>query len=150
LKRMVDTYLRVHICRQFGHAFTREYDLTPLPVPVAMPTGNDVTKCVEMIRNSKRPLLLIGSQALLSPIKVDQLKETVQALSIPVYLGGMARGLLGNKSDIQMRFSRRDALKEADLVILAGIAIVILIYRWCRGVFVGFTVCSAGTRRDAK
>lgn len=32
----------------------------------------------------------------------------------------MARGLLGQNSDIQMRHNRRGALKDADLVILAG------------------------------
>lgn len=43
-----------------------------------------------------------------------------QSLGIPCFLGGMARGLLGRDSAIQARQARRDALKEADLVILAG------------------------------
>jgi len=33
----------------------------------------------------------------------------------------MARGLLGQNSEIQFRQCRKDALKEADVVILAGI-----------------------------
>jgi acetolactate synthase-like protein len=32
----------------------------------------------------------------------------------------MARGLLGQNSDIQMRHCRKEALKEADVVVLAG------------------------------
>ena len=32
----------------------------------------------------------------------------------------MARGLLGKSSEIQMKHCRKDALKEADVVILAG------------------------------
>jgi acetolactate synthase-like protein len=32
----------------------------------------------------------------------------------------MARGLLGKNSEIQMKHCRKDALKEADVVILAG------------------------------
>lgn len=44
----------------------------------------------------------------------------IQKLSIPVYLGGMARGLLGKESAIQMRQNRKAALKEADVIILAG------------------------------
>ena len=32
----------------------------------------------------------------------------------------MSRGLLGRRSEIQVRQQRRDALKEADVVILAG------------------------------
>ena len=43
-----------------------------------------------------------------------------QELGIPCFLGGMARGLLGRNSNFHIRQRRRDALKEADLVILAG------------------------------
>jgi len=32
----------------------------------------------------------------------------------------MARGLLGQNSDIQLRHCRKEALKEADVVVLAG------------------------------
>lgn len=45
-----------------------------------------------------------------------------QELGIPCFLGGMARGLLGRNSNLHIRQRRRDALKEADLVILAGTA----------------------------
>lgn len=41
-------------------------------------------------------------------------------MNIPCFLGGMARGLLGKNSPIQFRHCRKDALKEADVVILAG------------------------------
>ena len=41
-------------------------------------------------------------------------------MGIPCFLGGMSRGLLGRYSDIQIRQKRGEALKEADVVILAG------------------------------
>ena len=41
-------------------------------------------------------------------------------MGIPCFLGGMARGMLGRNSYLHIRQKRRDALKEADLVILAG------------------------------
>jgi acetolactate synthase-like protein len=44
----------------------------------------------------------------------------VQQLNIPVYLGGMARGLLGRAHRLQMRQQRRDALRECDVLVLAG------------------------------
>ena len=44
----------------------------------------------------------------------------VERLGIPVYLSGMARGLLGRDDPLQLRHQRRQALKEADCVILAG------------------------------
>jgi acetolactate synthase-1/2/3 large subunit len=40
---------------------------------------------------------------------------------LPVYLSGMARGLLGRNHALQMRHHRREALREADCVILAGV-----------------------------
>ena len=49
----------------------------------------------------------------------------MQGVGIPCFLGGMARGLLGRNSSIQFRQCRRDALKEADVVILAGADCVI-------------------------
>jgi acetolactate synthase-1/2/3 large subunit len=38
-----------------------------------------------------------------------------------VYLSGMARGLLGRESAAQMRHARRQALRESDCVLLAGV-----------------------------
>jgi len=51
---------------------------------------------------------------------VNKLASSVEKLNIPVYLTGMARGLLGNVNPINLRHKRSAALKEADLVILAG------------------------------
>ncbi len=44
-----------------------------------------------------------------------------RALGVPVYLSGMARGLLGRDDPLQLRHRRKEALREADLVILAGL-----------------------------
>ena len=81
----------------------------------------------------------MGSQSTLPPVKSDELVRAINRLGIPCYLGGMSRGLLGSKSPLQVnkticnaifsinskfnrqaRQHRRDALKEADLIILAG------------------------------
>ena len=45
----------------------------------------------------------------------------VAGLGIPVYLSGMARGLLGRDHPLQLRHQRREALREADCVLLAGV-----------------------------
>ncbi|KAL1467293.1 hypothetical protein MTO96_042280, partial [Rhipicephalus appendiculatus] len=49
-----------------------------------------------------------------------ELRAALEKLGIPCFLGGMARGLLGRHSELQMRHCRRDALAQADVVILAG------------------------------
>ena len=45
----------------------------------------------------------------------------MRAIGVPVYLSGMARGLLGPDERLQLRHKRKEALREADLVILAGV-----------------------------
>lgn len=79
-----------------------------------------VDECVKLVSKSVKPVIIIGSQATLPPVPAEKLKEALEGLSIPCFLGGMARGLLGRNSNLHVRQRRRDALKEADLVILAG------------------------------
>ncbi|XP_069694655.1 2-hydroxyacyl-CoA lyase 2-like isoform X2 [Periplaneta americana] len=83
-------------------------------------SGTPVQVCAELLSRAKRPLLLLGSQATLPPTDVHTIRRSVEALGVPCYLGGMSRGLLGKNSPLQMRHQRKDALKEADLVIMAG------------------------------
>jgi len=61
------------------------------------------------------------SQALTHAPSAPQVAEAVRQLGIPTYLSGMARGLLGIDDPLHMRHKRRLALKESDLVILAGV-----------------------------
>ncbi|OPJ84843.1 acetolactate synthase-like protein [Patagioenas fasciata monilis] len=46
--------------------------------------------------------------------------SALESLGIPCYLGGASRGLLPPDSPILLRQNRRDALRDADLVLLAG------------------------------
>ncbi|HEV7516227.1 MAG TPA: thiamine pyrophosphate-dependent enzyme, partial [Thermoanaerobaculia bacterium] len=73
------------------------------------------------LARAKRPVLVLGSQALLRAGEAEGLAAAVAALGVPVYLAGGARGLLGAGHPLQMRHRRKEALKEADLVLLAGI-----------------------------
>jgi acetolactate synthase-1/2/3 large subunit len=65
--------------------------------------------------------MLIGSQALALAAEADRIATAVATLGVPVYLSGMARGLLGREHPLQMRHARRQALRESDCVILAGV-----------------------------
>lgn len=47
-------------------------------------------------------------------------RAALEDLAIPCFLGGMARGMLGRDSPLHIHQNRREALKEADVVILAG------------------------------
>lgn len=45
----------------------------------------------------------------------------MQQLGVPCFLGGMSRGLLGRNSPIHIRQKRKEALKDCDFVLLAGV-----------------------------
>ncbi|CAJ0930845.1 unnamed protein product, partial [Mesorhabditis belari] len=119
VQQALNHYLRIHVSRQFGAAWIPQ-ELTPLPTNIAKPSSEQIDSIASLIRTAKRPVMLIGSQATLPPIKPTDLVKAVENLGIPVFLGGMTRGLLGKNNELQMRQCRKDALKEADLTILAG------------------------------
>jgi acetolactate synthase-1/2/3 large subunit len=94
------------------------------PALAAAPPAPDqraIARVAERLRQAKRPLLLVGSQALLDAPSAAAIAGAVERLGLPVYLSGMARGLLGPGHPQQLRHARRAALKEADMVILAGV-----------------------------
>ena len=82
--------------------------------------SSSIQKIADSVFSAKKPILLIGSQAIDFQI-VENLVNAVNSLEIPVYLSGMARGLLSKDSKLQFRHKRKEALKESDLVILAGL-----------------------------
>jgi thiamine pyrophosphate-dependent acetolactate synthase large subunit-like protein len=114
-------YLRRHANRLFRGAGR------PLPPPSAnrsrppAPERSAVRRAAARLAKAKRPVLVIGSQAMLQAAEVPVLAAAVAAIGVPVYLAGGARGLLGARHPLQMRHQRREALKGADLVLLAGI-----------------------------
>lgn len=82
----------------------------------------ELPKVAEALRGAKQPALVIGSQALVSltPQDADALAQAVRRLGVPVFLGGSARGLLGRLDPLQLRHKRSKALREADVVLVAG------------------------------
>ncbi len=86
-----------------------------------IPGEGKVGRAQELLRGAEKPVMVIGSQAVQSPITARGLVAALHRMEVPVYLSGMARGLLGPECSFQLRHKRRDALREADLVILAGV-----------------------------
>ncbi|CAM9861217.1 unnamed protein product [Lampetra planeri] len=117
--KIINWYLLNHLRNLFAGAWEPR-DMSPLPIQRPMATPEQVQTCVELVSRAKKPVFLLGSQATLPPVPANQIRETLEHLGIPCFLGGMARGMLGRDSPIHIRQNRRDALKEADLVILLG------------------------------
>jgi acetolactate synthase-like protein len=115
----VQAYVRWHLRRLFGGAETVEARVPPAVEPPS-PDPALVRDAAAFVSRAARPVLVIGSQATLVAGEIAALAAAVGALGAPVYLSGMARGLLGPAHPLQMRHKRKEALREADLVILAG------------------------------
>ncbi|XP_006804715.1 2-hydroxyacyl-CoA lyase 2 isoform X1 [Neolamprologus brichardi] len=117
--KIVSWYLHNHLMNLFAGAWEPR-DMSPLPVHIPQATDNQIQKCLELVSRAKKPVIVLGSQATLPPTPVDNIRKALEDLGIPCFLGGMCRGLLGKDSPIHIRQNRRDALKEADVVVLAG------------------------------
>jgi acetolactate synthase-like protein len=113
-------YLGYHLSRLFSGAESVRPSEPP-PVALALVTPAEIRRAASLLRAAERPLLLVGSQALLRPNQAVALATAVRSLKVPTYLSGMARGLLGRADPLQLRHKRRQALAEADLVLLLGV-----------------------------
>lgn len=118
--KIVKRYLQFHVNRIFADA-DKIPNAPPRAVTIPLPAQNQIQRAAAKIKTAQRPLLLIGSQAMLDAANAHALADAVRRLGIPVYLSGMARGLLGRAAPLQYRHKRREALREADVVILAGV-----------------------------
>lgn len=118
-RTLTSWYLERHVRRMF--ASRDDTDATPLPVSVPARSARRLQTVGDWLNQAARPVLLIGSQATLSAREIGSLREAVETLGVPTYLTGMARGLLGRQHRLQFRHQRKQTLKEADLVVLAGI-----------------------------
>ena len=119
-----DRLLRRYLNRHFVRMFTGSDD-APVSrkreVSVPTPSHSSVASAAAAIAKAERPVIVIGSQALSIAGEADHIAEAVSQLGIPVYLSGMARGLLGREHPLQMHHARRKALRESDCVVLAGV-----------------------------
>ena len=120
-KRVERWYLERHLSKTLGHGGLPDSD-TPAPVGArrTVPASNAVARARAALDRAERPVLLVGSQAMDAPQEAAALASAIRALGVPTYLAGMARGLLGGADALQYRHKRREALRAADCVILAG------------------------------
>ncbi|HUP09204.1 MAG TPA: thiamine pyrophosphate-binding protein [Caldimonas sp.] len=121
---MADRALRWYLGRHAARMFAGSHaPYTPLErkAAVAEPSEAGVAKAADAFAKAERPLLVIGSQSVVEAPEAARIANAVERLGVPVYLSGMARGLLGRDANLQMRHARRQALRESDCVLLAGV-----------------------------
>lgn len=116
--------LSLYVKRHVDQLFEGIEDVSvqpPKSAPERVPPRRSVERAAEILRGAERPLILVGSQAVVDARAVTSVAASLERIGAPVYLSGMARGLLGAGHPQHMRHKRREALKEADVVVLAGV-----------------------------
>jgi len=119
--RAMDWYVDLHLRRVFAGRDDEPKIRHPRPAPPRTPWQLGVRRAAAWLSTAERPALVLGSQAVGRPQHVRDLAAAVDRLGIPVWLSGAARGLLGADHPLLFRHARRDALKRADVVVLAGV-----------------------------
>ena len=118
--RAVRAYLNYQARRLFAGA-DADNDAAINEVESLPPSNSVITRTVARIAKAERPVLIVGSQALVDSSQAGAVAAAIERIGIPVYLSGMARGLMGLAHPLHRRHQRRKALREADLVLLAGV-----------------------------
>lgn len=119
--KAVQWYLERHARKLFEDKNNVVFNPLPLSAKFPVHTSADISKAVALLKQSKSPLMIVGSGAMLRPAKANELALAIEKLGIPVYLSGMGRGLLGRNNQLHIRHKRKESIKEADLIILAGV-----------------------------
>ena len=112
-------YLERHLSQVFADGARPAHAAAREPAPRGA-VDAAVAAARKHLARAERPVLVIGSQAIGVHTDTAALAGAVTRLGVPVFLSGMARGLLGPSHALQFRHQRKQALGEADLVVLAG------------------------------
>lgn len=120
-ERLVQWYINYHAQKLFEGKNNIDFSQAIQLPSISLHNERHLNEAKNRIKAAKRPLLLVGSGAVMNPVKANELATAVNNLGIPVYLSGMARGLLGKDSILQLRHNRKNAIKDSDLIILAGV-----------------------------
>lgn len=119
-EKITQWYIGNHVNKLFKGTVT---NLPHASIKTQNPAASklQLKKLVALINRSAKPVLILGSGAMSDPGLATELANAINKIGIPTYLSGMSRGLLGKNNHIHFHHKRKAALKEADLIILAGL-----------------------------
>jgi len=118
-ERLTSWYINRHVENMFSGG--EEFIFSENKKSKPLHNDSQLQRVITILKSAKKPVLLVGSGAMMNPSMASPFAAAITQLNIPTYLSGMARGLLGETSATQFRHHRKEALREADLVILAGV-----------------------------
>jgi len=115
-------FLDISLEALYGQA---EADLPAADLPAADPPSAlrpgqaDLDQIAGLLRTARRPVLVLGSDVWLGGAE-DAARQAAQELRLPVIANGQARGVLPGGHELLVTRARAAALRQADLVIVAG------------------------------
>jgi acetolactate synthase-1/2/3 large subunit len=83
------------------------------------PDRDEVTRVAEFVAASERPVVIAGGDVYWDHAE-HALTAFAEAARVPVFVNGMGRGTIPSDHELAFARTRSRALKEADLVIVAG------------------------------
>jgi acetolactate synthase-1/2/3 large subunit len=90
------------------------------PAPRPAPDGAALERAAALLRGATRPVVMAGTNLYWGHGE-RALRALAEALGIPVYLNGLARGCVPADHDLCFSRSRSAALKEADVALVVGV-----------------------------
>jgi acetolactate synthase-1/2/3 large subunit len=101
----------------FGQAEAAEPVVTPAS-PGSIDAGQ-VDRIAELLAAARRPVLILGSDVWQDGAE-QQARQAAEELRLPVIANGQGRGILPAGHELLVTRARSTALREADLVLVAG------------------------------
>ena len=118
----VDKVFKWYVEQHLKNVFSKGKSLIiPRKQSIKNASQSAIDKAAITIHESVRPVVLLGNQIIHNKEFLDRFIQSLKKLSIPTYTSGMARGCLGKEDSFFLRHNRKYALKNADIVITAGV-----------------------------
>jgi oxalyl-CoA decarboxylase len=89
------------------------------PAPAQLPAPDSIARALDVIKQAKRPLIILGKGAAYAQAD-DDIRALVETSGIPYLPMSMAKGLLPDDHPQSAGAARSLALKESDVVIMVG------------------------------
>jgi acetolactate synthase-1/2/3 large subunit len=119
-RRTGPVFMDVPIDVFFGAADLPEATEHLTPDPGPPPDPDLVERAARMIREAERPVVIAGGNVWWAHAE-QELGALVEGANLPLTVNGMARGMLPPTHPLFFSRARSQALREADLVVLAGV-----------------------------
>ncbi|HYZ64109.1 MAG TPA: oxalyl-CoA decarboxylase [Acetobacteraceae bacterium] len=89
------------------------------PAPAQIPAPEAVQRALDLLKNAKRPLIILGKGAAYAQAD-EQIRQFVEKSGIPYVPMSMAKGLLPDTHPQSAGAARSTVLKDSDVVLLIG------------------------------